>query len=331
MTTHRNTIGVIGAGRWGTTLAQIATKHERDVLLWTGDDTLAGQLSESRAHPALPELEQLSERVDVTTDLARVADTCHLILLANPAEDVRSVARSLGAHIDGSHCVVHALRGLEPTTLKTPSQVVEQETCAIKVGAFIGPARVRDLLAGTPNAAVVASVFPEVIRETQAALACNVLRVYSNRDLLGVESAAAAASVVAFSLGVCLELKLGPAAIALLTTRGVAEISRIVAALGGEARTAFGLSGLGDVLVSRESGGRDVEAGRLFTQGKDLKAILDTIGPFDAHAAAHTLAELGESKGIDVNITAFVRDALFGDLSIGEGIQRLMNVRQMEE
>src|SRR5690606_17195252 len=138
------------------------------------------------------------------------------VIVALPVVEMREVMRALGETLDGSQIVLHAVRGLEPKTFATPSQIIREETLTRKLGALLGPALVEELLAARPNAAVVASVFPEVVRAAREALVSPSLRVYSNTDVVGVEAAAAASNIMALAVGIALELSLGPATLSVL-------------------------------------------------------------------------------------------------------------------
>jgi glycerol-3-phosphate dehydrogenase (NAD(P)+) len=328
----RDAVGVVGAGRWGTILAHHVARGGRPALLYTGDAGLAARLNAEHVHPAgFADLGKIAEGVRATADLGEITRACHLVLLAVSASEVRAAIRALGDTLDGSHLVVHAVRGLEPGTLSPPSRIVREETCARKVGALLGPARGDELLAGKPSAAVVASRFPEVIAATQEALADSALRIYSNSDLAGVEAAGAAAGILAVAVGICLELQFGPATLALLVTRGLAEMARLCAAVGGKPETAFGLAGLGDVLVQRESDSRDVRAGRLLAHGLRREAIEAELGSIDAFEAVRTFRDLSLRRGVEARTTAAVHGLLYEGWPMAEALERLKRLEQIPE
>jgi len=329
---NRDKVGVIGAGRWGTVLAHVVSAGGRPVVLFARDRQLATDIHTSRANPAhLPELDALNDNVTVTSELTDVTRDCHLVIVALPVVEMREVMRALGETLDGSQIVLHAVRGLEPKTFATPSQIIREETLTRKLGALLGPALVEELLAARPNAAVVASVFPEVVRAAREALVSPSLRVYSNTDVVGVEAAAAASNIMALAVGIALELSLGPATLSVLMTRGVAEIARLCKAVGGKEATASGLAGLGDLLVLRESGGREVQAGRRLARGEPVEAVLNTSAPLDVLTAVQTFRELAETQHVEAEITSAIYDVIYAGLGPLEAVQRLMTLGQMAE
>lgn len=323
MPQNRKDIAVIGAGRWGTLLAQLAADAGHQVHLHCEDAATARTIRKTRKNPCLPELDELHSRVAPTTGLAMVRDHCHLVLIAVAASRLREIGTALGERLDGAHCVVHALRGLEPDTVKVPSTVLREVTAARKVGAFIGPALVAELLSGHPNAVVVASRFPEVISAVQDVFAGPALRVYGNRDLRGAEVSAAAATMMAVAVGICLELQLGPAAMALLVSRSTAEMGRLVQAAGGDPTTAFGLAGLGDLIVAREANSRDVEAGRMVARGAEVEHIHSELGGVDGFRAAPIFASLAQQHGVEAHFTDAVNAISRGELD-GPSAMRLL-------
>jgi len=328
----RNKVGVIGAGRWGTTLAHIIATGGLDTLVYSENAELVANINAHRVNKAhLPELDLLHERVTATATLEDLTANCDLLLIAVSVHRMRAIVRRLGDTLDGSHSIVHAVRGLEAETFATPSRIVAEETCVRKIGALLGPALVDELLAERPNAAVIASRFPSVIALARKALVNPVMRVYSNPDLVGVEAAAAASNVMALALGVVAGLSLGPATYAVLVTRSVAEMSRLCAALGGQATTAFGLAGLGDLLVLREGGGQEVEIGKRLAAGETAASIIEELGPIDAFDAVKTFNELSIRRGVDAEITRAVHDLAMGIVQPLEAVRRLMTVTQMKE
>ena len=329
---QRTEIGVIGGGRWGITLAHTVASRGHAVRLYCVDRRLVGMLNSRRiSRKVIPELERLHEGVRVTANLAEVCDHCDLLLLACGVPELGDLVASLGDHADGAHAVVHAIRGRDPESLASPSWVLRHETCIRQVGALLGPVQVDALLAGRPGAAVVASPFPAVAKATQRALAGDSLRIYASDDLPGVEAAASASAVIAIAIGVCLELQLGATTLATLAVRGSAEMARICVAAGGKAETAFGLAGLGDLLVRRETNSREVQAGRLLAQGKDEAAIRAAVGDLDAIDGAHGFCAIPGVEIVQARIVGTVDDMLRGRLDVRGAVERLMGLAQMAE
>lgn len=268
MTSRADTVGIIGAGTFGTALGSMLARAGRRVLLWSRDPDVVRAIETMRRSPRLPSA-VLPQSLAATADPRRLAAEARFLVLATTSTAVRSRARELGDVIDGSHIVVHAIGALAAPTNERVSEVMVQGLPTLKVGVIAGPALPADLADGQFSSMVVASRFDEVVGEARRLLnAPPSLRVYSSKDLIGVELASALAGAYTVALGLSdgLGMTAGPRAV--LVTRAVAEASRLGVAAGAEARTFAGLAGLGNLLV-RASGDRseDYLLGRRLADG----------------------------------------------------------------
>lgn len=246
-------VAIIGGGTWGRALAAAAARAESDVVVLTRRD-LEGQLPRG---------------VRVVRSIEDAAKHARLVVLAVPSSACRPVARDLGDHVDGSHYVVHGVRGLEGDDLSTISDVIQEETPVRRTGALGGPALADDLLAGTPSVLVVGSRFPEVTEAASALFGSPTLRVYPTSDLRGLEWASALVGCLTIAIGYAQALKTSPGLVAALITRAIGEASRIAAAAGGDERTLLGLAGYGDLLASITQTGRpEVIVGTALARGQ---------------------------------------------------------------
>lgn len=202
-------IAVVGGGSFGQSLARASARVGQRVLLW------------SRRPRELPE-----ESITCTTELRELADA-ELVLFAVPSPHVGEVADELGHHLDGSHLLVHVSRGLVGDELHTVSEVLAERTPCRRVGALAGPLVAKNLASDEPSGAIIGSQFPEVVEAVSEALGGPSLRVYSTPDLVGVELASALVGLVALSLGYAMQMGMGPGALAVLATRGLAEATRV--------------------------------------------------------------------------------------------------------
>jgi glycerol-3-phosphate dehydrogenase (NAD(P)+) len=227
-------VAIIGGGAWGLALAAAAARAESDVVLQTRRD-LNGQLPKG---------------VRVVRDPAETAKHARLLVLAVPSSVCRAVARDLGDHLDGSHYVVHGVRGLEGEDLATVSDVIREETPVRRTGALGGPALASDLLAGRASVLVVGSRYPEVAEAVTGAFGSPTLRVYPTHDLRGLEWASALVGCLTILIGYAQAMELSPGLVAALISRSIGEASRLAAAAGGEEKTLLGLAGYGDLLAS---------------------------------------------------------------------------------
>jgi glycerol-3-phosphate dehydrogenase (NAD(P)+) len=209
-------VGVVGGGPWGVALALGASRAGADVVLYTRRDAPA------------------RGRVRTTTDYAEVA-RARLVILAVPSTVVREVLRALGDHLDGSHLLVHGIRGLGcegmgPSPFETVSDIVRAETPVRRTGALGGPVQASEMIEGRPSAMVCGSHYPEVIAAVTSAMQHAALRVYGTHDLRGLEWGAALVGCLSIGVGFAQQAGAGPGLLAALISRGVDEAARIAAA-----------------------------------------------------------------------------------------------------
>lgn len=275
-----DTVGIVGAGRFGTALGSVLARANRRVILWSRDPEIVDGIQTQRRCPRLPDA-PLPEPLLATADPRVLAAEARFIVMAVSSTNVRERARELGNYLDGSHIVVHAVGALAtpnndpaarsesgPLHLGRVSEVVALGLPTLKIGAIAGPALPADLVAGEYASMVIASAFDEVVAEGRRLLnAPPVLRLYSSKDLAGVELASAFAGAYTVALGLCDGLGMGPGPRAVLITRAVAEMARLCVAAGAEARTAAGLAGLGNMLVRATERSSDYTLGRRLADG----------------------------------------------------------------
>lgn len=271
------TIGIVGAGSFGTALASVVARAGRRVILWSRDSDVVRAVNIQRSCPRLPEA-PLPPPLEATHDPRYLAAQARFIVLAVASTDVRVRAKELGDVLDGGHIVVHAVGSLAAPAGggaaaggadERVSDVIAAATSSLRIGVLAGPALPVDLATGQWASMVVASTFDEVIAESRRLLnAPPMLRLYGSHDLVGVELASALAGAYTIALGLADGLAVGPGPRAVLVTRAVAEASRLGAAVGAQARTFAGLAGLGNLLV-RTTGDRssDYQLGRRFAEG----------------------------------------------------------------
>jgi glycerol-3-phosphate dehydrogenase (NAD(P)+) len=299
---RRDTVGIVGAGPFGTALASVLARAGRRVVLCSRDPAIAEAIRTTRRSPRLPAA-PLPEPLEATADLRRLASEAHFIVLAVTSTNVRERARKLGDVLDGSHIAVHAIGALAapagaatipPGDSERVSQVMEEALPTLKIGAIAGPALPDDLADGQYSSIVVASLFDEVIAEGRRLLnAPPVLRVYGSKDLVGVELASALSGAYTVALGLSDGLGIGPVPRAVLITRALAEASRLGVAAGAEARTFAGLAGLGNLLVRASERAADYLLGRRLAEGAATAEAARTEGARAAIAGVDLAGKLG--------------------------------------
>lgn len=262
-----DTVGIVGAGAFGSALSSVLSRAGRRVVLWTRDADVAKSIVEKRISPRLPAA-TLPPSLEVTTDPHRLASEARFLVMAVSSTDVRDRAKELGNFVDGSHIIVHAIGALAAPTNERVSEVMSLGLPTLKIGVLAGPALPQDLAVGEFSSMVVASAFDEVVREGRRLLnAPPALRVYGSKDLAGVELASALSGAYTVALGISDGLGMGAGTRAVLITRIVAEASRLSQAAGAEARTFGGLAGLGNLLVRSNEKSADYQLGRGIAAG----------------------------------------------------------------
>jgi len=308
MSDRRDTVGIAGAGRFGTALGGVLARAGRHVVLWSRDAEIVEAIRTTRRNPRLPAA-QLPPALEVTLDPRRLASAARFVILSVTSIQVRERARQLGAVLDGSHIVVHAVGALAQPSKQRVSQVMEHELPTLKIGAIAGPALPDDLADDQSVSIVVASAFDEVTAEGRRLLnAPPVLRVYGSRDLIGVELASALSGAYTVALGVSDGLGVGPGPRAALITRAVAEASRLGVAAGAEARTFAGLAGLGNLLVRASDRSADYALGRRLAE----RAAIDEADWPEGARALLAGVELADQLGVRVPVLRSVSGVLTG-------------------
>ena len=269
----RAALGVVGAGGFGTALAALVGRAGHQVVLWSTTPEVVEEINRERTNRGRLAGVVLPEAVRATSDPAELAAAARLVVMAVSSVEARDRARALGEVVDGRHMLVHAIGALAGPDDARLSQVLAEETPARRIGALAGPALPADLLAGRFAAMVCASPFDEVTHEARRLLNLPpALRLYTSRDLPGVELAATLSGAYVLAFGMADSLGMGPGPRAVLVTRVVAEGQRLVAALGGDARTFIGLAGLGNLLIRTSPGSGDhapgYQFGRALGQGE---------------------------------------------------------------
>src|SRR5580704_744157 len=241
-------IGVVGAGAWGSALANIATRAGRRVSMFVRDPLVLATIMATRENPRLPGI-GLDHRVVATADLAEAVEA-DAILLVVPAQALRAAAATLAPLLVGGVPVIACAKGIERGTRLFMSQVIREVLPQASAAILSGPSFAADVARGLPTAVTLAAGDETLAAELARALHVPTFRPYHSVDVRGVEIGGAAKNVLAIAAGIVSGRRLGASAAAALTTRGFAELARFGRALGARAETLTGLSGLGDLILT---------------------------------------------------------------------------------
>ena len=322
-------LGVLGSGSWGTALAIALSGRFESIGLWSHSPEQAQALSLMRENTSyLPGFE-LPDNVSISNDLALTLRLASIVLVVVPSRYLRGVIRAAQPLLSSGATVVSASKGLEEGTQARMSEVIGQELKASRhpVAVLSGPTFAREVAGGEPAAIVVASADSAAAARVQQAFATPALRLYSSCDVIGVEYGAALKNVIAIGAGICQGLGLGSNSVAALVTRGLAEISRLAVAKGGQQRTLSGLAGLGDlVLTATGDLSRNRGVGVQLGQGKPLAAILDRMSMVAEGVATCRVAyQVGHQQQIDLPIINRMYSVLYEDEDPRVAIRHLMD------
>lgn len=318
-------IGIIGAGTWGTALAVLLNGNGHQTVVWSAISGEAGTLSQTRIHRNLPEL-AIPEAIEFTENLKGAMEGRDLLILAVPSVYVRETARKMKPYMKKGQIITNVAKGIEEHTLMTLSQVIEQELPQAEVSVLSGPSHAEEVSRGLPTTCVAGAHKRQVAEFVQGIFMSRVFRVYTSPDLLGIELGGALKNVIALAAGMADGLGYGDNTKAALITRGIAEISRLGMDMGGKMETFAGLTGIGDLIVTCASmHSRNRRAGILIGKGYTMEEAMDEVkmvveGVYSAKAAL----ALSEKYHVSMPIVEQVNAILFGGMPAGEAVQELM-------
>ena len=330
-------VGVIGAGSFGTTVANLLAKN-RPVLLYDRKEERVERLNATRKFKDW----DMADNIEFTHQLERIPAECPTIFPVVPSAFFRDMLVELSPMLTPAHIMIHATKGLhvhleegqsleEARTLRrdqisTMSELIRCETSVVRVGCIAGPNLATEIAQGHPAATVVASHFDEVIREGQSALRSSNFRVHGNHDLFGIEMAGVLKNIMAIAAGTLVGLGLGENTLALLITRGLAEMANIGIKLGADPRAFLGLAGIGDLIATCQSPlSRNFTVGARLAKGEKLPAIVAAMDEVaEGVKTVRIIRALTTQYKISAPITLVLYRILYEDMDVNRGLQLLM-------
>ncbi|HEY6839095.1 MAG TPA: NAD(P)H-dependent glycerol-3-phosphate dehydrogenase [Geobacteraceae bacterium] len=329
MTPRGAAIGVIGAGSWGTTLADMLAKKGHDVTLWAYEAELVTEMTQHRTNSLFLPGIALSPRLRFTGSLEEAVAAKELLLFVVPSQVTRGVITAVRHLISTDAVIVSASKGIELDTLKTVSQLYEEllpEELYRRFAVLSGPSFAREVAQEMPTAVVAAALDSAIAGRVQQVFTTPFFRVYTNNDIIGVELGGAIKNVIAIAAGVSDGLGLGYNTRAALITRGLAEMSRLGLALGAQASTFAGLAGMGDlVLTCTGDLSRNRSVGIKLGQGMKLKEIMAEMRMVaEGVKTTESAWQLACRQGVDMPITEQVYRMLYEDKPARTAVIELM-------
>lgn len=319
-------ISVLGSGSWGLALALLLHNNGHEVLLWSARPENARKLREKRENPdRLPGV-RLPDEIDVLTDMERALKDVDVTVLAVASPYIRSTAHKMAPFVCKDQKIVNVAKGIEEKTLKTLSEVIEEEIPQGNVAVLSGPSHAEEVGRGLPTTCVISAHSQKTAEYLQSIFMSPVFRVYTTPDILGVELGGALKNVIALAAGTADGLGYGDNTKAALITRGITEIGRLGKKMGAQMETFYGLSGIGDLIVTCASKhSRNRKAGYLIGQGYTMEEAMKEVqmvveGVYSARAAR----ELAEKYEVEMPIITEVNRVLFEGKSAAEAVMDLM-------
>lgn len=320
-----NKVAFIGGGSFGTALAILLAKKDNEVRIYDRDESVVEDINNNRRNDRYIKDLVIPSNVKAYGNMDEAINDAEYIVLAVPSHIIRSVARSLKGKIDPKATIISIAKGIEEGSDSRLSVVIGEEL-PNPVVILSGPSHAEEVALGVPTTLVVTSNDMECAKNIQDLFMTSTFRVYTNDDIIGVEIGGAVKNIIALAAGVADGLGYGDNTKAALMTRGMKEISRIGVALGGKEDTFYGLTGMGDLIVTCTSmHSRNRRAGILIGKGKSLDEALSEVGMIvEGVKACKAFYELKEKMGVSMPITDLLYKSLFEEKNPGAGVIELM-------
>ena len=279
-------IGVVGAGSFGTAIANLLAENSDKILLYVRDVKKAKAISKSRTCSN----QKLSNKVEITSNIQTIGEECHVIFPVVPSANFREMMKQLGPYLKPYHILIHGTKGFDlqllnnkpdevtPANVKTMSEVIKEESSVVRVGCLAGPNLAKEIAEKKPAATVIASQFEEVVSVGKKLLKNERFLIYGSSDLVGTELCGILKNSVAVGAGMLSGLDLGENARALFISRGLVEMINLGKELGGNVRAFLGLAGVGDLIATCGSSlSRNFTVGHKLAQGLSIAKIIDSM------------------------------------------------------
>lgn len=330
-------IGVIGAGNFGSTVANLLAR-QRNVLLYARDEKVVQRILETRENRG----HTLAKNITPTNDLKYLAEQCEIIFPIVPSAHFRSMMKKLSPYLHPYHILIHGTKGLDITLpkdqtietvtklnrdqVKTMSEVIREESVVVRVGCLAGPNLSKELEARQPGATVIASPFNEVLSIGKRLLRNDRFQVYGNNELIGVEFAGVLKNIIAIASGALSGMGYGENARGLLISRGIVEMIHLGRALGGKTKAFLGVAGIGDlVATSNSTFSRNFQVGHKLAQGMSLKEILASSDEVaEGINTVQIMKKCADYYKVRAPITNTIYQVLYQDLTAKEALNYLM-------
>ena len=317
-------ICIIGSGSWGTALAIHLAGKGHNVKVWSFLQEEADIINKEKRCKFLPKA-VVPEGVFCTTDFKEAIEGTEMILIVTPSKFVRETIKKFKQYVTNQSIIICS-KGFEEGTLYSLNEVVEEELPNNRIGGLSGPSHAEEVSIGIPTALVIASKDENLLDEVSNTFMSDTLRIYKSYDIKGAELGGALKNIIAFCAGVITGLELGDNTFAALLTRGLSEMAKLTVKMGGDINTVYGLTGLGDLIVTCMSNhSRNRRAGIMIGQGKTIEEAKQEIGMVIESVDNIQIAyELSKKYNVEMPIVNAVYNVLFGNLTASDAVSKLM-------
>ncbi len=319
-------IGVLGAGGWGIALAVLLNNNGHEVTLWSKIEREVAELNKTRENKiSLPGI-ILDEKIQITSDIDEAVRDSEIIVMAVASVWVRSTSALLKGKIKDGQIMINVAKGIEDNTLFTMTDIIEDELPGVNAAVLSGPSHAEEVGKGIPTTVVVGAKDKESAQKIQDYFSSPVFRVYTNPDILGIELGGSLKNVIALAAGISDGLGFGDNTKAALITRGIHEMSRLGVAMGGKLQTFFGLSGIGDLIVTCSSThSRNWRAGNLIGQGKTLEEAKAEVNmTVEGANSAQAALALARKYEVSMPLVEYMNKVLFEGMPPKDAVSQLM-------
>jgi len=324
-------VAIIGSGSWGAALGIHLAKLGNNVKLWSFSQEEADLINNEKKCKFLP-MAEIPEGIICTTSYEEAIKDSEYILHVTPSKFTRENFKKYKQYITNQPVIICS-KGFEKETTYTLDEVLRDEMPNVRIGVLSGPSHAEEVSLGVPTVLTVASEEDVILDDIQKMFMCDKMRIYATKDVKGVELGGALKNIIAFCSGVAAGIGLGDNTFAALITRGLVELARLGVELGGQKETFYGLSGLGDLIVTCLSEhSRNRRAGKLIGQGKSLEETKQEVGmTIESIDNIEVAYELFKKHNIDMPITEQVYHILYNNLDPKEAVNILMTREKREE
>ena len=317
-------VAIIGSGSWGVAIGNYLAEKGNKVKIWSFSEEKKEIINNKHTCKFIPDM-VINKNLVCSNDIKEVVEGSDFIIHVTPSKFTRSVLKTYKDYIEDKPVIICS-KGFENDTLETLDQVFKEEVKNVRIAALSGPSYATEVVKHIPTAIILGSEDEKILDEIPQILSSETMRIYKSRDIIGAEVGGGLKNIVAFCAGIAAELNYGTNAQAALITRGLAEISRLGVKMGAKRETFYGLSGLGDLILTCSSDeSRNRRAGRLIGKGLSIDEAKKEIGmTIESIDNIEIAKKLSEKYNVEMPIVNAVYDVLYNNLNPKDAAVRLM-------